>query len=85
MKWLDIKLTQTSQWPFSTQRINRLRKNKQAEKEIRDTTPISIVTNNIKYLGVTLTKDVKDVYESISKRKTHSSECLQKETRKSTH
>jgi predicted nucleic acid-binding Zn-ribbon protein len=23
---LDIKLTQTSQWPFSTQRINRLRK-----------------------------------------------------------
>jgi hypothetical protein len=23
---LDIKLTQTNQWPFSTQRINRLRK-----------------------------------------------------------
>jgi hypothetical protein len=22
----DIKLTQTNQWPFSTQRINRLRK-----------------------------------------------------------
>jgi hypothetical protein len=31
-------------------------KNKQAEKEIRETTPFSIVTNNIKYLGVTLTK-----------------------------
>ena len=30
-------------------------KNKQAEKEIRETTPFSIVTNNIKYLGVTLT------------------------------
>jgi hypothetical protein len=29
-------------------------KNKQAEKEIRETTPFSIVTNNIKYLGVTL-------------------------------
>jgi hypothetical protein len=28
-------------------------KDKQAEKEIRETTPFSIVTNNIKYLGVT--------------------------------
>ena len=31
-------------------------KDKQAEKEIRETTPFSIVTNNIKYLGVILTK-----------------------------
>jgi hypothetical protein len=38
-------------------------KNKQAEKEIRGTTPFSIVTNNIKYLVVTLTKEVKDVYD----------------------
>jgi hypothetical protein len=29
-------------------------KNKQAEKVIRETTPFSIVINNIKYLGVTL-------------------------------
>ena len=36
---------------------------KQAEKEIRETTPFSIVTNNIKYLGVTLTKEVKDLYD----------------------
>jgi hypothetical protein len=36
---------------------------KQAEKEIRETTPFTIVTNNIKYLGVTLTKEVKDLYE----------------------
>ena len=34
-------------------------KDKQAEKEIRETTPFSIVTNNIKCLGVTLTKEVK--------------------------
>jgi hypothetical protein len=34
-------------------------KDKQAEKEIRETTPFTIVTNNIKYLGVTLTKKVK--------------------------
>jgi hypothetical protein len=38
-------------------------KNKQAEKEIRETTPFLIVTNNIKYLGVTLTEDVKDLYD----------------------
>jgi hypothetical protein len=38
-------------------------KNKQAEKEIRETTPFSIVTNNIKYLGVTLTKEVKNLYD----------------------
>ena len=38
-------------------------KNKQAEKEIRETTPFSIVTKNIKYLGVTLTKEVKDLYD----------------------
>jgi hypothetical protein len=34
-------------------------KDKQTEKEIRETTPFKIVTNNIKYLGVTLTKEVK--------------------------
>jgi hypothetical protein len=31
-------------------------KDKQAEKEIRETTPFTVVTNNIKYLGVTLRK-----------------------------
>jgi hypothetical protein len=38
-------------------------KDKQAEKVIRETTPFSIVTNNIKYLGMTLTKEVKDLYD----------------------
>jgi hypothetical protein len=38
-------------------------KDKQDEKEIRETTPFSIVTNNIKSLGVTLTKEVKDLYD----------------------
>jgi hypothetical protein len=36
---------------------------KQAEKEIWDTTPFTIVINKIKYLGVTLTKEVKDLYD----------------------
>jgi hypothetical protein len=39
-------------------------KDKQAEKGIREITPFTIVTNNIKYLGVTLTKEVKDLYEN---------------------
>jgi hypothetical protein len=37
-------------------------KDKHAEKEIRETIPFTIVTNNIKYLGVILTKQVKDLY-----------------------
>jgi hypothetical protein len=37
-------------------------KDKWAEKEIRETTPFSIVTNNIKYFGVTLTKEMKYLY-----------------------
>jgi hypothetical protein len=39
---------------FSIPRIDRLRK-----KEIRETTPFTIVTDNIKYLIMTLTKEVK--------------------------
>ena len=35
-------------------------KDKQAEKEIRETTPFTIATSNIKYLGVILMKQVKD-------------------------
>ena len=38
-------------------------KDKWTEKEIRETTPFTIVTNNIKYLGVTLTKELKDLYD----------------------
>jgi hypothetical protein len=38
-------------------------KDKRSEKEIRETRTFIIVTNNIKYLGVTLTKDVKDLYD----------------------
>ena len=38
-------------------------KDKQAEKEIIETTPFSIDTSNIKYLGMTLTKEVKDLYD----------------------
>ena len=37
-------------------------KDKQVEKTIRETTPFTVVTNNIKYLDVTLTKEVKDLY-----------------------
>ena len=39
------------------------RKDKQGEKEIRAKAPFTTVTNTIKYLGVTLTKEVKDMYD----------------------
>jgi hypothetical protein len=39
------------------------RREKQDERGIRETTPVTIVANNIKYLGVTLTKEVKDLYD----------------------
>ena len=39
-------------------------KDKEAEKEIREMTLSTIVTKNIKYLGVTLTKQVKDLYKT---------------------
>jgi hypothetical protein len=42
-------------------------KDKQDKKEIRKTTPFTIVTNNIKYLGVTLAMQVKDLYGKIFK------------------
>jgi hypothetical protein len=38
-------------------------KDKQVEKEITETIPFTIVTNNIKYLGVTLNKEVKDLFD----------------------
>ena len=39
-------------------------KNKQAEKKIREPSPFSIVTNNITYFGVILTKEVEDLYDN---------------------
>ena len=38
-------------------------KDKHDEKEITETTTFTIVTKNIKYLGVTLTKEEKDQYD----------------------
>jgi hypothetical protein len=35
---------------------------KWAEKEIRETIPFTIAKKNIKYLGITLTKQVRDLY-----------------------
>ena len=39
-------------------------KDKQVENKIRTMTPFTIVTNTIKYLGVTVTKQVKDKYDN---------------------
>ena len=41
-------------------------KDKQAENKIREIILFTIATNNIKYLDVTLTKQVKDLYGKTS-------------------
>jgi hypothetical protein len=38
-------------------------KDKQTEKEIRETTPFTIFTSNRKYLGVTLTMQLKYLHD----------------------
>jgi hypothetical protein len=38
-------------------------KDKLTEKKIRETTPFSTLTNNIKYLSVSLTMKVKNLYD----------------------
>ena len=39
-------------------------KDKHVEKEIREKIPFTVVTKPKKYLGVTLTKQVKDMYDN---------------------
>ena len=53
-------------------------KDKQAEKEIMETTPFTIVTNNITYLDVTLTKRVKDLYKNFESLKKEIEEKLRR-------
>ena len=53
----DTRLTQKSQQPSCTQMIKWLR------KKIRETSPFTIATNCIKYLRVTLTEQVEDLYD----------------------
>ena len=48
---------------MDTENVVHYTMDKQNEKEVRVATPFSVVTNNIKYLGVTLTKEVKDLYD----------------------
>ena len=43
--------------PYSTQRT------KQDKKEIKKTTHFTIVKHNINYVSVTLTKEMKDLYD----------------------
>ena len=38
-------------------------KDKYVEKDVREKIPFTVVTNNMKYLGVTLTKQVKNLYD----------------------
>ena len=68
----DVELTSFSLFLSMLSRLTKKKKSvallytsdKQAEKEIRETMPFPINTNNMKYLGVTPTKQVKDLYDN---------------------
>jgi hypothetical protein len=53
--WQDTKSTYKNHWLFYTPITNKMRK--------METTPFTIASKNIKYLGVNLTKDVNDLYK----------------------
>ena len=53
--WQDTRSTPKNQQPFYTNDI-------EAEKEIKETLPFTIATHNIKYLGETPIKEVKDMF-----------------------
>jgi hypothetical protein len=62
--WLISNFSKVSRYKINSNKSVALHymKDKWAEKEIRETTPFTIVKNNTKYFGVTLTKQVKDLY-----------------------
>jgi hypothetical protein len=51
------KINSNKSVTFLYTKINRMR------KKLEKKTPFTIVTNNIKYFGVTVTKEVKDLYD----------------------
>ena len=56
---------QADQWNRIEDPVAFFYKNdKQAEKEISQTTPSTMVANNIQYLGVTVTTQMKDLNDS---------------------
>ena len=52
--WQDTRSTKKNQYPSSIQ---------ETDKEIKETSPFTIATNNIKYLWVTQIKEVKDLFD----------------------
>ena len=54
MKNQKEKLRKHSRLPLSN--------TKRAEREIKETIPFTIATKRIKYLGINLSKDMKDLY-----------------------
>jgi hypothetical protein len=57
--WLDTRLTTTTTKPSHIQTKNGAKKKKSGKQTIL----FKITTNNIKYLGVTLPKKVKNFYD----------------------
>ena len=54
VKWQDIKLTQKS--------LAFLYTNNEKNREIKETIPFTIAMKRLKYLGINLPKETKDLY-----------------------
>jgi hypothetical protein len=52
------KINSNNQWPSSI-------KNKQDQKELRETTPFTVVTNNVKYLGVSTKQCTAHIWKTV--------------------
>ena len=54
-KWQDIKSTQRNQ-------LHSYTKNEATEREIKESIPFTVAQKTIKYLGINLTKEVRNLY-----------------------
>ena len=58
--WQGTRPTPKNHLPYNTKR-------KTKQGRIRETSPFMIATNSIKHLGITINKEVKDLFEKIFK------------------
>jgi len=62
VKLQNIKSTYTNQMHFYTQtNIQQTIYNKMPKKEIKNTIPLTIASETIKYLGINIIKELKDL------------------------
>ena len=56
------EFSRVAEYKINTQKSILYANNELTEREIKETIPFTVASKRIKYLGINLTKDVKDVY-----------------------